>query len=282
VGSGGSIYRSIDFGVNWTLQTSGTLEALHDGNGSGIAYVVGDNGTILKTSDTGGTWTPKPSGTSMDLYAFKPTANGVLLAAGEGGTMLRSTNAGDSWTLIATPTVATLRDLDTSGQNSNWILACGDGGTLLRSTDNGLTWCHINSGTSTNLNGVDMVTNAQYIVAGDSGLLKLTSTSGGGCYDVTGVLPANEIPSGLSLSAVRPLPLRGSGVLHLAVDRDQEVEVVLVDAAGRRVASIYEGLALAAQPLVLNVDARRLDAGVYFVHATGASESARERVVILR
>jgi hypothetical protein len=96
------------------------------------------------------------------------------------------------------------------------------------------------------------------------------------------VLPATGIRAGLSLSAVRPLPLRGSGVLHLAVDRDQQVEVVLVDVAGRRVASIYEGIALAAQPLVLNVDARRLDAGVYFVHATGASESARERVVILR
>lgn len=279
VGSSGTIYRSTTFGTTWSQQAGGTVAALHDGAGGVHAYVVGDDGTILETTDAGDTWNPLPSGTTMDLHAFRTVANGALLAAGESGTMLRSTDDGASWTPISVPTVATIRDLDTSGQNANWVLACGDGGTLLRSTDAGLTWCHILTGTSTDLRAVDMVNNAEYIVAGEGGLLMRTTTSGGGCADVTSV-PAPGATTGLVLSAAWPNPLRGMGAIRLSVEQDQIVEAVLVDAAGRRLADLHRGMVRAGAPVSLRLDARRFAAGVYFVRAAGESGVAGERIVI--
>jgi len=279
-GSGGSIYRSTNFGSLWTLQASGTTVALHDGAGGVNAHCVGDIGTILKTTNSGDVWVAKPSGTTMDLYAFKSVANGALLAAGEGGTMLRSTDGGESWTPISTPTVATIRDLDTSGQNANWVLACGDGGLLLRSTDAGLTWCHVLTGTGVDLSAVDMISNAEYVVAGEGGLLMRSTTSGGGCADVAGVPFPAAVADGLSLGPARPQPIRTMGVIHLSVDGDQVVEVELVDAAGRRVARLYRGVVRAGQPAVIAIDARGFEPGVYFVRAAGVSGSAAKRVIV--
>jgi photosystem II stability/assembly factor-like uncharacterized protein len=280
-GTGGSIYRTVNSGGLWTLQSSGTTNALHDGAGGTTAYCVGDNGTILKTTDTGVTWIAKPSGTTRHLYAFRSAGGGVLLAGGEDGTLLRSTNGGDSWTTIATPTVSTIRDIDWSGQNSSWLLLCGDGGLLLRSTDGGLTWCHILTGTTTNLNGVDMVTNAEYIVVGEGGLLLRSTNQGGGCANVTDVPFPGATPGRLELSAAWPQPIRTSGVMHLSVDSDQWVEAMLVDVGGRRVATLHQGRVRAGQPAALTLDARSLEPGIYFVRASGETKSVTERVVIL-
>lgn len=282
-GSNGTMFRTSNSGVTWTEQMSGTTAHLRDGYGSATAYCVGNGGTILKTTNTGATWTLQAGGTAADLYACKGVANGAILAAGEAGTMLRSVDGGTTWTTISLPTSVTIRDLDTSGQNANWVLACGEGGVLLRSTDAGVTWCQLNTGTSTDLYCVDMINNAEYVAAGAGGLLIRTTTSGGGCYDAT---PVPLIPTagagGFRLTSAWPHPVRTSGVLHLSVDRDQPVEAFLVDVAGRRVATLYRGAASAARSSPLDLRAETLAAGVYFVRVNGQTGSATERVVVVR
>jgi photosystem II stability/assembly factor-like uncharacterized protein len=282
-GSGGTMFRTSNSGVTWTEQTSGTTAHLRDGEGGTTATCVGDGGTILKTTNTGATWTAQTSGTTADLYAYKGVANGGTLAAGEAGTMLRSVDGGATWTPISLPTSATIRDMDTSGQNANWVLACGEGGVLLRSTNAGVTWCHVNTGVSTNLYAVDMVTNSEYIVAGPGGLLMRSTTSGGGCYDPT---PAPLVPAAapgrFQLSSAWPHPVRGSGALSLSVDRDQQVDAFLVNVSGRRIATLFRGAASAARPSLLTLQAGNLPAGVYFVHVNGETGSAAERVVVVR
>lgn len=182
VGSGGSIYRTTDAGATWNPQSSGTMLALHAGNGfvGSTAICVGDVGTILKTSNGGGLWTPKTSGTSENLYAYADVAGGVL-AAGGGGVIVKSTDAGETWATVPTPTAATIRDLDVSPQNAAWVLAAGDGGTCLLSTDAGSSWCAIVTGTTTDLFACDMILNGTWVVAGADGLMMKTENSGGGC-----------------------------------------------------------------------------------------------------
>src|SRR5258707_2060828 len=61
VGDGGIILRSSDGGATWTLQSSGTTDAL-----AGDSFVdadtgtaVGHVGTIFRTTDGGATWGPE-------------------------------------------------------------------------------------------------------------------------------------------------------------------------------------------------------------------------------
>ncbi|MBD3336362.1 MAG: hypothetical protein GF355_12685, partial [Candidatus Eisenbacteria bacterium] len=135
-GTGGSIYRSTNLGESWSLQQSGTTNALRDGNGfvSGTAFVVGDEGTILKTTNGGLDWIQKPSGTTADLHAYLDVVSGVITAAGENGTILRSTDGGESWTSIDSGTTATIYDMKTSIPNGFYVLAVGANGTVLKST----------------------------------------------------------------------------------------------------------------------------------------------------
>ncbi len=72
VGSHGTIIRTYDGGVNWSLQTSGVTCILRsvsfveqDGNYFGTA--VGEDGTIVHTANGGLTWIQQSSGISTDL-----------------------------------------------------------------------------------------------------------------------------------------------------------------------------------------------------------------------
>jgi hypothetical protein len=96
VGGYGTILRTTNGGITWTLQTSGTGRdlrsvSLTDAN-TGTA--VGDYGTILRTTNGGINWTIQTSGTTNTLKAisFSDANNGT--AVGSGGTILHTTNCG--------------------------------------------------------------------------------------------------------------------------------------------------------------------------------------------
>ena len=81
VGLAGTIYRSIDDGVNWVAVTSGTTEDLnciawtghHTGYSNRDFVVVGKNGTVLKSPD-GASWTTMnfPSNTELLAVVHNP------------------------------------------------------------------------------------------------------------------------------------------------------------------------------------------------------------------
>jgi photosystem II stability/assembly factor-like uncharacterized protein len=85
---------------------------------------------------------------------------------------------GTTWTPSPLPITTNLWRINTSGANGANMLAVGEGGMVLKSTDNGGTCCQLDPGTSVNLYGVDMVTNSEYIVAGENGVLRRTTDGG--------------------------------------------------------------------------------------------------------
>jgi len=98
VGDSGTIIRSIDGGVTWIAQSTGTTDnlggiSLTDAN---TGTVVGENGTILRTTDGGLTWTRQSSGTFRDLWAVSFTDADTGTAVGVLGTILRTTTGGEA------------------------------------------------------------------------------------------------------------------------------------------------------------------------------------------
>lgn len=181
IGSGGSIYSTLNLGQDWALKHTAAVQ-LHDGSGfvNSLAYFVGDDGTFLRTTN-GVDFIAKDTGTSADLYGAGDGPANWPYAVGAGGTIIRSTDGELTFDLLFSGTTQNLRAFSTSAQNANWMLAAGDDGTLLKSTDAGDSWCSLDTGSSADFNAVAMLTNSEYLVAGDGGVLLRTTTGGGTC-----------------------------------------------------------------------------------------------------
>ncbi|MCX7611947.1 MAG: YCF48-related protein, partial [Ignavibacterium sp.] len=99
VGELGTIIKTTDGGINWTVQSSDTIGALNSVCfvNANIGWVAGANGTILKTTNGGLSWTPQSSGTTRPLYSIYFTNSNIGWAVGETGIILKTTNGGVSW-----------------------------------------------------------------------------------------------------------------------------------------------------------------------------------------
>ena len=71
-GSNGTIMRTSNAGLNWTLINSGTTTGLNSIYfiNSSTGFIAGGSGVILKTTNTGINWTSITSGTGNNLYSI--------------------------------------------------------------------------------------------------------------------------------------------------------------------------------------------------------------------
>ena len=119
-----------------------------------------------------------------------------------------------------------------------------------------------------------------------SGTVVVTEISGGlyvltpdaGLFLADGNAPEAET----ALGVPRPNPSTGRAELTLSVDRSQAVRVELVDVAGRRVATLFDGTAVPGAAVTLSVDGADLPAGVYVVRAQGETFDAAQRITLTR
>ena len=97
------------------------------------------------------------------------------------------------------------------------------------------------------------------------------------------VLADGAAPGGAAaLSAPQPNPAAGTSTLTLTVGQAQAVRAELLDVAGRRVATLFDGVATPGAPVTLTVDGAALPAGVYVVRARGETLDASQRVTLTR
>ncbi len=276
-GSGGAVYKTTNGGVDWSLSHDAGV-ALHDGSGfvGSVAYVVGDAGTVIKTTNGGTTWTSLNTGTIADLHAFIEGGQSTgLMAVGEGGTVIRSFDQGDTWTTLDPGTSADLFEISDSGQNSAWLVAVGAGGTILKSTNGGTSWCLLNGGTDADLYGVEAVSNAEYIVCGENGLLLRTTNGGGTCQDPSAL--AIDPRQDLSWQIIGPVPnpVRGLATFHLLAGRGGPLTADLLHVSGRRVRHVLDRASAPGERIQFTLDTRGLDSGVYWLVAGGQDPLGR-------
>ena len=96
VGSNGTIFKTINGGLNWIIQNSNTTQDLMGlyAINTNIVYAVGASGVILHTTKSGLNWTYQISGTNNNLLEIKFVGNNIGYIVGQYGTILKTTNAG--------------------------------------------------------------------------------------------------------------------------------------------------------------------------------------------
>jgi|GEM_PF-4500138 len=98
-GSGGQLWKTMDWGVSWTKLTIGVTNQLNDLSfiSQDTGWVAGSNGLLLRTLDSGNTWTVMPTGTTTQLNAVHFKSNGVGWIVGDNGQVHKSIDFGVTW-----------------------------------------------------------------------------------------------------------------------------------------------------------------------------------------
>ena len=143
VGSGGAIYNSIDGGISWTPQNSGTTKSLR--SVYFISPLIGwcagywdDQAIILKTTNGGQSWSPTLPPNIKELHAiyFWDTSIGwacgsISSTPNDKGVILYTDNGGDTWEEQHIENNCTaLYDIDFVNDTTGW--AVGSSGVLLK------------------------------------------------------------------------------------------------------------------------------------------------------
>lgn len=144
-GEWGRIWKTTNYGDNWTLKHENTSYHLHaiDFGTSQTGYAAGMSGALLKTTDDGETWFDISPGS---MYSFRGIdfRYGRGWAVGINGVIFRTTDAGETWIeTLPKVTNETLNKVKFVDENRGWIV--GENGTILITTDGGVNWYHQNS-----------------------------------------------------------------------------------------------------------------------------------------
>jgi hypothetical protein len=138
--SGGSVYRSVNGGLNWSPKLTTPLAWTHlacNYNGT-VVYAVANGGQIYVSTDTGNTWTPKA--TSANWSGVCCNSNGTIAyGCRQGEYIYVSNDSGSTW---AARTVAGSRNWSSivCDDTGSIIVASVSGGYVYVSTDAGITW----------------------------------------------------------------------------------------------------------------------------------------------
>jgi photosystem II stability/assembly factor-like uncharacterized protein len=177
-GNFGRVFKSVDGGLNWTQQISGTTVTLYavDFVNQDTGYVVGNAGTVLRTRDGGTTWSLLNSGTTTVLKGviFPTDLTGYVL--GELGEVIKTTDGGDTWTPLVSGTVTDLNGSHFLSATEGYVV--GDTGRIIKTTDGGSTWAMLNPGTNLPLYDIEFITSQDGYAVGDSGTIIKTSDGG--------------------------------------------------------------------------------------------------------
>jgi photosystem II stability/assembly factor-like uncharacterized protein len=139
VGTYGSILRSVDGGLTWRRQTSGTRMNLYGvaAVDAKTAWAVGQGGVILRTVDGGRTWRRQNSRTTRTFFSISAQSAQAACAVGHRGVVRVTGNGGSTWLLRSTKRVVPLFASTFVGKHG-W--AVGADGTIVATSDGGHNW----------------------------------------------------------------------------------------------------------------------------------------------
>jgi|GEM_PF-1148957 len=179
VGTAGAIYKTIDGGLSWTTQTSGTSEVLHDVYfvNSNTGYAVGTNGAIRKTTNGGATWTSQTAtGTATTVFYdlhFLSGNNGFI--AGSGGKIIKTTDGGATWSTLTSGTSSDLHAVYFTSLTAGYV--AGNGGIIRKTSDAGSSWTTLTIGTTQNLNDIYFLDATTGYTVGEDGQVWKTANA---------------------------------------------------------------------------------------------------------
>jgi photosystem II stability/assembly factor-like uncharacterized protein len=143
VGEYGTILKTTDAGITWTIQEIPWLFDLSDVHfpTALTGYAIGTDGFIIKTTDGGETWNQLENKYSNNLnrILFRDENNGWII--GEKGIILHTSDGGSNWSLQTSNNLENLNGIDFIGTNG--VCIAGDDTTIFITHDDGQTWREI-------------------------------------------------------------------------------------------------------------------------------------------
>lgn len=183
----GTLYRTIDKGLNWTQSSNTGISFIQGFNfindSSGLIWSTLDQpGIIKRTTDYGNSWTTVMNDQSNPVMniSVRKTDN-TYFACGRGGLIMKSTN-GSNWTILHRGNIPNQINR-LCFINDSTIFAVGNGGLLLKSTNKASSWTNINSGTSEDLKAICKITSDTLMVLTQSGKI-LKSVNAGNSWQL--------------------------------------------------------------------------------------------------
>lgn len=269
----------------------GPLQATYGGiAGFGIApsnanrwYLAMRDGTVLWSSNAGASWNngsgaAPPVMDELQLSRVKIVVNpyDALEAWCIGRGIVHTTNGGATWTDASAglPSAQTIVfDAAYDGTALNTIYLATEAGPF------------VGSGGSFASVGTPSLPAVQFrsVEALPSAGRMRFATWGAGLWDYTtgNVLDAGVAAARTLELAPRQNPVRAQGQLEYATTREGHVTLELLDVAGRRVATLVDGVRPAGRAAA-SFDAASMGAGVYFARLRTAEGTRTAKVVIAR
>ena len=182
VGDDGIIIKSIDGGINWSLQNSQTTSHLYSVsftdslNGTAAGGFSPWDGIIIHTSDGGNTWYVQfKDELQSNIFSLSFTDSNHGIAVGGYGIIYKTEDGGNNW-LIKSQTISD-EFLGVSFFGPQLGIVVGTG--LFKTTNGGSSWINLDTiGKFTGLNGVKMIDSLNVTAVGIYGTIIRTSDGG--------------------------------------------------------------------------------------------------------
>ncbi len=184
VGNGGSVLRSTDAGLTWSLSYVDEAERniysakFVDDN---IGYIAGTGGLLMKTTDGGVSWFHQTSGTTNILWDVEFYNADTGFAVGATGVILSTTDGGTNWALSNYGTTTIYKAHFTNKTTCYIGSANTTTGRLIRTTDGGATWIDITAnvtGLTGIVRGIHFVDESNGWISNSTGRIFKTTNGG--------------------------------------------------------------------------------------------------------
>ncbi|MEO8446634.1 MAG: YCF48-related protein [bacterium] len=176
-GDGGTIIKTTDGGLNWTVNKTRTKQSIRslyffDAN---KGFASGLFGTVLKTTDGGSNWNKVILNTTGNLFAVRFLNNSTGFIAGDTGVVFKTTDGGSTWNRKITNVS---RSLTCIAMVDSIVVAAGLNATVVRSSDYGETWQIINPNNNNYFFDVMFKNSTTGFLAGTYGAIVRTTDAG--------------------------------------------------------------------------------------------------------
>ncbi len=305
VGSGGTVVKTTNSGLNWGTLNIGAGITLFETIGfsdSLNGWISGWEGKLYKTTNGGNNWTSIVSGTSSNLYTSFIQPSGTAWFSGSNGILIRTSNAGINWSII--PTGATVEFFSLIFYaNQGWL--CGNGGSMLHSTDFGNTWTGQFVSTNVRLETVDFINaNTGWVVGGFGGTVIFKTTNAGTnwvqqtinttqkLYSVNFLKPpigiqqiSGTVPRSFELYQNFPNPFNPLTKFRFDVPNTNGAKgnfiIKIFSEIGEELETVVNG-ELSPGKYEADWDGSRYGSGVYFCRMTGGDLSKTIRMTLIK
>ncbi len=194
VGDKNNVYRSTDYGLNWSslnftssAPPDNITNSMYSIDKIGNTIVIsGFTGLIYKSTDDGNTWSTISSSKHNNYLSgiYANSASGKIWVIGDAGpnSVLYSSDFGSTWsTNFGGAQTENFRDIDFLNDNTGYI--CGEGGSIIKTTNSGQNWTSIPSLTPQAANSIAAV-DENVVIAGCNNGVYLRSTNSGQSFSL--------------------------------------------------------------------------------------------------